>query len=109
MDTRSKILTLDEAGSVEATVLVIGYFDPVLADHASRLASYGSPLVVSLLDPPEEMLPARARAELVAALGCVRHVILGDARGVVKAGNIVDETGADLTARDTLIARILRG
>ena len=109
MDTRSKVISLDQARSLTCETLVVGFFDPVLADHAQRLASLGSGLIVSLLDPPEEVLPARARAELVASLACVRAVILGDARGVVQSARTVDETSADLVARDTLIARILRG
>lgn len=109
MDTRSKILPLDQAHALECETLVVGYFDPVLAGHAERLAAHGAGLVVSLLDPPEEVLPVRARAELVASLACVRHVIPGDARGVVAARRVIEESSADLTARDTLIARILRG
>lgn len=86
--------------------LVLGYFDPVLAAHVSRLSALTGPIAVSLLDPPGEILPARARAELVAALGCVDIVILGDARGHVHAQQIVDLTAADLATRQTLIERI---
>lgn len=110
MDTRSKILSLDQARSLTSVpCLVVGYFDPVVADHAERLAAHGSDLVISLLEPPDAILPAQARAELVAALACVRHVILGDARGIVAADEVIEEFAGDLAARDTLIARILRG
>jgi len=35
-------------------------------------------LVVEITDPPQPLLPARARAELVAALGMVDYVVLAD-------------------------------
>lgn len=59
--------------------MVVGYFDPLLAAHAQRLADArkdASALVVVVTDPPRPILPARARAELVAALAAVDHVVL---------------------------------
>lgn len=106
MDTRSKILTLEEAAGRGVETLAIGYFDPVVAAHVSRLLALQGPLTVSLLDPAEEILPARARAELVAALGCVETVIIGDARGKVIAKRTVDFTAADLDTRQELVERI---
>ena len=85
-------------------ILVVGYFDPVLADHVIRLAAIGEKVSVSLLDPPDPLLPARARAELVAALGSVEQVIIGDARAQAK--RIIDFTVADLAARQELIDRV---
>ncbi len=35
-------------------------------------------LVVEIANPPRPLLPARARAELVAALGMVDYVVLAD-------------------------------
>ena len=83
MDTRTKILSWDEAKhllapSAQAQV-VIGHFDPLLAAHARRLrelAVSGRPLIAVVTDPPQPLLPQRARAELVAALVVVDHVIL---------------------------------
>ncbi len=106
MDTRSKIIALEQAVGRNVATLVIGYFDPVLAAHVSRLSALTGPIAVSLLDPPDEILPPRARAELVAALGCVDLVILGDARGQVHAKQVIDVTAADLVTRQTLIERI---
>ena len=57
--------------------MVSGYFDPMLASHARRLAQLkraGSPLLVLIADPGQAILPARARAELVAALRVVDYV-----------------------------------
>lgn len=59
---------------------VKGCFDPLIAAHALRLAELRclhSGLVVVIADPPEPILPARARAELVAALSAVDFVIIG--------------------------------
>ena len=106
LDTRSKILTLSEATGRQVTTLVVGYFDPVVAAHVSRLLALPGPVTVSVLDPPEEILPARARAELVAALGCVEAVIIGDARTLVSAARTIDFTAADLQTRQELVERI---
>ena len=106
LDTRSKIMTLSEATGRQATTLAVGYFDPVVAAHVSRLLALKGPVTVSLLDPPEEILPARARAELVAALGCVDTVIIGDARTLVSAARTIDFTAADLQTRQELVERI---
>ena len=104
MDTRSKIITLPEAAGRDIDTLVVGYFDPVLAAHVARLKQLGTAVTVSIIDPPEEILPARARAELVAALSCVSQVILGDARPQAK--QVIDMTEADLDSRRQLIERI---
>ena len=79
MDTRTKIVSAEEAkriASAGATV-VSGYFDPLLASHAERLAQLkqnGSPLLVVIATPRDPILPAGARAELIAGLRVVDHV-----------------------------------
>jgi glycerol-3-phosphate cytidylyltransferase-like family protein len=79
LDTRTKIVSTAEAARLAASgaTVVSGYFDPMLASHAQRLAQLkreGSPLLVLIADPEEAILPARARAELVAALRVVDYV-----------------------------------
>ena len=81
MDTRSKILSSSEAGQLALRATVVsGYFDPVLAWHASRLQELkaelkgGLPLLALIATPPKPILSARARAELVAGLKVVDHV-----------------------------------
>ncbi len=79
MDTRGKISPAAEFTG--PAFVVSGYFDPLLADHAERLAAVkpaGMRLAVLVLDPPNPILPARARAEMVAALRPVDHVLLGE-------------------------------
>ena len=107
MDTREKILSPAQTAALAPAVLVLGYFDPLTADHAERLAALGHNLTVAVLDPPEPLLPARARAELVAALRCVDHVIVGDPPANIKAGRFIDATHADAAARQALIERIV--
>ncbi len=85
MDTRNKILSWAEAKERLAAyqqegikvLLVTGYFDPLLAPHARDLADLArdARLIVLVLDPPEPILPNRARAELVAALRSVSYVV----------------------------------
>ena len=72
LDTRQKILSLREilqrAGDARV-MWVRGFFDPLLAAHASRIAELRTPgasVAVLLCDPPSPLLAARARAELVA-------------------------------------------
>jgi hypothetical protein len=79
LDTRTKIVSTAEAARLAASgaTVVSGYFDPMLASHAQRLAQLkreGSPLLVLIADPEQSILPLRARAELVAALGVVDYV-----------------------------------
>jgi bifunctional ADP-heptose synthase (sugar kinase/adenylyltransferase) len=80
MDTRAKIVSAAEAARIaaEGATIVSGYFDPVLASHAERLRALkraGVPLVVAIAEPEHPILPARARAELVAGLAVVDHVV----------------------------------
>ncbi|MBX9604038.1 MAG: hypothetical protein K2X35_23735 [Bryobacteraceae bacterium] len=91
MDTRTKIIPRHEFACQAGpdTLLVTGYFDPLLARDAEQLAGlrHGrGKLAVAVLDPEEPILPARARAELVAGLAWVDLVMEGapdDFRGSV--------------------------
>lgn len=85
---------------------MLGYFDPLTAEIAARLATLGSQLTVAILDPPDPLLPARARAELVAALRCVQQVCVGDPRPGAQAEQTVDETEFHTAARARLVERI---
>ena len=79
MDTRSKIVSperVDDLARSGAT-LVSGSFDPLVAALAEQLATLkrqGEPLVVLIRSTGNPILPARARAELVAALATVDFV-----------------------------------
>jgi bifunctional ADP-heptose synthase (sugar kinase/adenylyltransferase) len=90
MDTRNKIVDLEAAcdaarqarGAGKSVKLVAGHFDPLLAAHARRLreiADGEAALIVLIREPERPILPARARAELVAALRVVDYVVLAEA------------------------------
>ncbi len=79
MDTRTKIVGEQEALRLAAAgaIVVRGYFDPLLAEHAERLAQVkpgGAKLLVAIASPADPLLPSRARAELVAGLRVVDYV-----------------------------------
>jgi bifunctional ADP-heptose synthase (sugar kinase/adenylyltransferase) len=79
VDTRTKIVPAEEAARIAASgaFVVSGYFDPVLAWHAARLQELkrdGAALLVLIASPPAPILPARARAELLAGLKIVDYV-----------------------------------
>lgn len=101
MDTRRKILDWNQAKARlqdqlttgEVPTVVTGYFDPLLAPHAEDLSRVAGEQRVWVIvhDPPEPILPLRARAELVAALRMVEHVIPGDEAVVAEARQLVGE------------------
>ncbi len=77
MDTRTKVISNDAARKVADAVIVSGYFDPITVAHAERLKSLrkvGRPLLVLIATPANPILPAAARANLVAGLACVDYV-----------------------------------
>lgn len=85
MDTREKIidaLRLRELSANGRRVLnVSGHFDVLTAAQVRRLreireANPGAKIAVVVTDPAEPLLPARARAELVAALDAVDYVTI---------------------------------
>jgi bifunctional ADP-heptose synthase (sugar kinase/adenylyltransferase) len=95
MDTRTKILTAQQAAAAARRLqeagrkvcVVTGYFDPLLAAHARRLAacrSQADVLMAVVCSPERPILSARARAELVAALAVVDYVVLAE-DGLVEA------------------------
>ena len=58
-------------------------------------------LVVRITNPPRPLLPARARAELVAALGVVDYVVVAD-------GGEIPEAPADAGITERFIQQVLR-
>src|SRR3712207_5862364 len=96
LDTREKILASE-------VILVTGHFDPLTAEHAERIASLKQPgraLVVVITSPSHPILPARARAELVAGLAAVDRVLIAD--------DVVREEAADYERTQRLVEHIRR-
>ena len=80
MDTRTKIVGSADAARLAAggATVVSGYFDPLVAWHAARLAELkrdSAVLIVLIASSPNSILPARARAELVSGLRVVDYVV----------------------------------
>ena len=78
MDTREKIIDAAQAARIAANgaIVVSGYFDPLVASHGERLSELktAAKLLVLVATPPNAILPAAARAELVASLRVVDYV-----------------------------------
>jgi hypothetical protein len=116
VDTRTKIVPLAEAQRIAAfgATIVSGYFDPLLASHAERLRNIkreGTPLLVLIADPGNPILPARARAELVAGLAVVDHVVesesgLSGNQRATERRDGVRESGEDAAAPCALTPHI---
>ena len=85
MDTRNKILTLDDALARRWPLLVVaaGGFDVLRAAAARDLAAVrertGAATLLAVVLPLEnEILPQRARAEMAAALRMIDYVVIAD-------------------------------
>ena len=99
MDTRTKIIDADHAARIAqaGATVVSGYFDPMIASHAKRLAALkrpGAPLLVLIAAPSDPILDARARAQLVAGLSVVDYVC--DAPGGLASEIALEEEHARL-------------
>lgn len=79
MDTRTKIVSNEDARAIHDATIVSGYFDPMTGAHADRLRGLkkpGRPLIVLIATSANPILPAEARAQLIAGLACVDRVTI---------------------------------
>ena len=112
MDTRSKIVSAAQASIRPAAALVRGYFDPLTVAHVRRLEKIadagGGPVTILLDSPPKPLLPAAARAELLAALRVVKHVVIAEGPAPVEFRGIpiIDETRGDLRRLQELMEHV---
>lgn len=95
MDTRTKIVSKADAArlAAEGALIVSGTFDVLIAEHADQLEKLkqdGRALVVAIAEPENPILPARARAELVAGLAAVDYVV-ESADGLAANVNLEDD------------------
>ena len=92
LDTRTKIVDAARAAELRAAYpgmrFVTGYFDVLVASQTralGRLApdsgSKERPLMAVVVEPPDPLLNARARAELAAGLSVIDYVLLPEAPG----------------------------
>jgi bifunctional ADP-heptose synthase (sugar kinase/adenylyltransferase) len=96
VDTRKKILSVEDAGHLKGPVaLLIGAFDVLRASHIrelNRAISDAEPrltLLVAVVPTPNELLSQQARAELVAALRMVDYVVTTDAETADRLGELL--------------------
>ncbi len=84
MDTRNKIIEMEKACALargpRQAILATGYFDVLRTAHVRELMRWHEShpdalLLVAVGMPEQPLLEARARAELVAALGVVDYVV----------------------------------
>ncbi|MEO8129794.1 MAG: hypothetical protein ABJF23_28925 [Bryobacteraceae bacterium] len=121
MDTRYKILTLEQAASAidqsGKLTAIVGHFDPMTASHARRIAGLlvkTDRIVVIVTDPPQPVLALRARLELVAALQAVDYVVaaMHNTSAEIIAGlqpdEVIQEESADVNRTQDLIAHVHR-
>ncbi len=107
MDTREKIVDLAHAASIAAALrsrgarvrLFAAHFDvltPELVRRLRALPGKGT-LIAAVLDPVRPLLPARARAELAAALSMIDYVLLPTPSGLDR---VIAEIQPDEVIRD---------
>jgi len=123
VDTRTKILTFSAAIEAAGVLhrqgrrlrVVTGCFDPLIAAHARRLRALqdgGAALMIVIADPPRPILPAQARAELVAGLSVADFVALPGAGRLeellssLDAANVVRGEAIDLELTRELILHV---
>lgn len=118
MDTRNKIIPLEEAAALLADHLWIaaaGAFDPMTATEAARLAELGKDrkLLVAVLEEQNALLDASARAALVAALRDVSAVTIASpeawqaAMNDGPAMNVIHDPSGDTARRKAFIEMVL--
>ena len=126
MDTRCKILSRESAlenacrakQQGRKLTVVTGYFDVLSAGHVRGLKDVRNStadhvLMVVLLPPPEPVLPARARAELVASLSMVDYVVTETESSVeefieqLPADEVISQQTADETQTRLLVEHVL--
>lgn len=110
MDTRSKILTMEAALALPrgAVTLAAGFFDALRAEHVRELAKLERPVLAVVLPCPDELVPQRARAEMVAALRMIDYVVIaGEGDADVLSARLAPRATARLEAGDALRVRQL--
>ena len=97
--------------------MIVGHFDPMTAAHTRRLAEvrlHTGSIAVIVTDPPDPILPQRARAELVAALRTVDYVVAAvhntSAEIVARLHphKVIEEEIADIRRAQDLVAHLHR-
>jgi sugar/nucleoside kinase (ribokinase family) len=112
LDTRRKIVEPRSLPSEGPVRVIVGYFDPVHGEQAravNRLANEKEVVVAAVMDPPNPLLPLRARAELAAALEAIDFVVTeADEALALPGATVIDIRADDLRRRDELMRHVVR-
>ena len=118
MDTRTKILSVTDACAHLAgrpVTIVSGYFDVMRAAHVRDMQKIRAQTLLAVVRPDARaILPALARAELVAAVRMVDYVVIGDDRELdiliasIQPAQIVHLEDADLERAGQLKQHVQR-
>lgn len=111
MDTRSKIVTGLGSEIARPLAIVTGYFDVLRAEHARELQAArqgAAAMLVIVLPRSGELLPQRARAELVAGLRAVDSVMIAGPDAEELIASLRPDSLARLEEGDERRARELR-
>jgi hypothetical protein len=102
MDTREKIATVDSVMRFAKNgkwLAVAGRFDPLTLVQAQRIAAISQPdrkLLAVVLPAADTLLPAEARAALVAGLREVDAVVIANPNEIAQPGLPIDyDSGAE--------------
>ena len=124
MDTREKIVELDRAAEIAATLrsrgarvrLFAGHFDVLTPELVRRLRALtgAGTLIAAVFDPVRPLLPSRARAELAAALSMIDYVVLPPGCGLdhviaeIQPDEVIHAEAADVQGSQALIEYVHR-
>ncbi len=79
METRINFGSNEDVRATTGSIIVSGFFDPITSAHAERLQALkhpSQPLLILIATPANPILPAEARAVLLAGLACVDYVTI---------------------------------
>lgn len=111
MDTRNKILTLEEARRLDKPLTIVSTASTVLrAEFVKELEALrraGTALLAVVLPAEPELLSCPARAELLAGLRAVDYVAIAE-REELAGWNVVHLESADAVRTKELV-RLVRG
>jgi len=110
MDTRRKILTLEDALRLPhgQVTLATGYFDALRAAHVRHLSALSRPLLAVVLPLSGELLPQRARAEMAASLRVIDYVVIVENKDLdALIEGLAPRELVRLEARDTALVQQL--
>ena len=92
-------------GEARPVCVLIGYFDPVVAEHAASIPE-GHFVIAAVDDPADALLDSRARLELTAALAGVAQVVAGVPAKIPDIAVINDVRQQHLDIRSRLMERV---